>query len=242
MLVEQLQILSTSLDSAASTDGGLSSFLNDKTSIKTDLYLDSSIQLRKIAMDLNLGGTIKAAGSMSFWKVNQAVTPDPAISIPSDAFQWEGSSIMAHYLKSLNTSSDTYQLLMNDLHVLSKNIKLIVPPSDKSGKVAIGSAYISKDGRTMVPVRYISETLDSEVKWDAAKKQVTIIDILSGKTIVLTLNSTKATIDGQETTLESPATLTNGSTYVPLGFIALSLGAEKGWDQATRTVTITKNN
>jgi hypothetical protein len=40
--------------------------------------------------------------------------------------------------------------------------------------------------------------------------------------------------------LESPATLTNGSTYVPLGFIALSLGAEKGWDQATRTVTITK--
>jgi hypothetical protein len=192
-------------------------------------------------MDINLGGAIKAVGSFSFWKVNQAVTADPAMSIPSDAFQWEGTSIMAHLLKSMNSSSDAYQLLLNDLQVLKKEVKMIVPPYDKSGKVTAGSAYISKTNRTMVPVRYISETLDSDVKWDAAKKQVTIIDIMTGKTIVLTLNSTKATIDGKAVTLDSPATLTNASTYVPVGFIAEALtGAKPGWDQATKTVTISK--
>jgi hypothetical protein len=78
------------------------------------------------------------------------------------------------------------------------------------------------------------------VKWDDVKKQVTIIDIISGKTIVLTLNSTKASIDGKETSLDSPATLTNGSTYVPVGFIVDALGAKKTWDNDTRTVTISK--
>jgi hypothetical protein len=40
--------------------------------------------------------------------------------------------------------------------------------------------------------------------------------------------------------LDSPATLTNGSTYVPVGFIVDALGAQKTWDNATRTVTINK--
>ncbi|MEX2460119.1 MAG: copper amine oxidase N-terminal domain-containing protein [Paenibacillaceae bacterium] len=234
-LVELLQNLSTSLDDATATEGGLSSFLNDKTSIKTDLYLDGSTQLRKIGLDLNLGGIIKASGSFSLWKINQTVTADPAVNVSKDASQW------AHLLKSMNSNSDAYQLLMNDLHVLNKEIKMIVPPFDKSGKVAVGSAYISKTNRTMVPVRYISETLDSEVGWDAVKKQVTITDIMTGKTIVLTLNSTKATIDGKPATLDSPAVSVNDSTYVPVGFIAEALtGAKPDWDQASRTVSISK--
>jgi hypothetical protein len=238
-IVDELPKLADSLDSKDSS-GVISSLLNDKTSLKTDLYVDGAAQLRKLAIDLNLGGTIQASGSMQFWKVNQAITPDAAIPIPSDAFKWEGSSKMAHLLKSLDKNSTAYQLLFNDLHVMSKEIKMIVPPKDKAGKVAIGSPYISKTDRTMVPVRYVSETLDAEVTWDAKKKQATIVDILSGKTIVLTLGSNKATVDGKETNLDSPAILTNDSTYVPVGFIVQSLGAELGWDQATRTVSISK--
>jgi hypothetical protein len=239
MIIEQLQKLSVSLDSKTS-EGALASLLNDKTSIKTDLYLDGSAEIRKLALDLNLGGSIQATGSMQFWKVNQTVIPDPVITVSDDAFKWEGNSKMAHLLKSLDKNSATYQLLLNDLHVMSKQIKMTLPPYDKSGKVAEGSPYISRTNRTMVPVRYVSETLDAEVSWDAKKKRATIVDILSGKTIVLTLGSNKATVDGKITNLDSPATLTNGSTYVPVGFIVQSLGAELGWDNATRTVSITK--
>ena len=241
LLIDQLPTLSASLDNASGT-GALSTLLNDKTSLKTDLFLDTtSQQLRKFNMDLNLGGAIKVNGSFSFWNVNQTVTADPVINTTADAFQWEGPSIMAHLLKSMNSSSDAYKLLMNDLHVLNKEIKMIVPPFDVRGKVTVGSAYISKTNRTMVPVRYISESLDSDVLWDGVKKQVTITDIITGKTIVLTLNSLKATIDGKETKLDSPAVLTNGSTYVPVGFIAQALTGEKsGWEQATRTVSISK--
>lgn len=241
-LGEQLQKFADGLDKTASTEG-VSALLNEKTTIKSDAYLDSKDQLRKLGLDLNLGGAIKVNGSFSFWNINQAVTPAPALNVTSDAFQWEGTSIMAHLIKSMNSSSDAYQLLMTDLHVLNKEIKMIVPPYDKSGKVAEGSAYISKTNRTMVPVRYISESLDSDVKWDAVKKQVTITDIITGKTIVLTLDSTNATIDGKAAVpaLDSPATLMNGSTYVPVAFIAQALtGSKSGWDPATRTVSISK--
>jgi hypothetical protein len=240
-LVEQVQALADGLDKTASSDG-VSALLNEKTRIKSDLYLDSKDQIRKLGLDLNLGGSIKASGSFSFWNVNQAVTPAPAIDTTKDAFQWEGTSIMAHLIKSMNSSSEAYKLLMTDLKVLNKEIKLVVS-TNKTGKLEEGSAYISKDGRTMVPVRYISETLDSEVKWDAVKKQVTITDIITGKIIVLTLNSLKATIDGKAAVpaLDSAAVIVNGSTYVPVGFIAQALtGSKSGWDPATRTVSISK--
>jgi hypothetical protein len=242
-IVDLLKKSAAGLDTAAGTEG-VAALLNDKTSLKTDVYLDSSTQIRKLGLDVNLGGAIKAAGSFSFWKVNQPVTADPAMTIPSDAFQWGGTSIMAHLLKSMNSDSDAYKLLYNDLKVLKREIKLVVPPVEKSGKVAIGSSYISKDGRTMVPVRYISETLDSEVTWDAVKKQATIVDIMTGKTIIITLGSKNATVDGVEVPMDNPATaavLVNGSTYVPLGFISQALTGEKaGWDQATKTVSISK--
>jgi hypothetical protein len=128
--------------------------------------------------------------------------------------------------------------------VLKREIKLVVPPVDKSGKVAKDSSYISKDGRTMVPVRYIAETLDSEVTWDAVKKQATIVDIMTGKTIIITLGSKNATVDGAVVPMDDPATaavLVNGSTYVPLGFISKALTGEKaGWDPVTKTVSISK--
>jgi hypothetical protein len=242
-IVDLLTKTAAGLDTAAGSDGA-AALLNDKTSLKSDVYLDSKTQIRKLGLDVNLGGAIKAIGSFSFWKVNQPVTADAAMKIPKDAFQWEGTSIMAHLLKSMNSSSDAYKLLYNDLKVLNKEIKLVVPLPDNSGKVATGSSFISKDGRTMVPVRYISETLDSEVTWDAAKKQATIIDIMTGKTIIITLGSKNATVDGAVVPMDNPATaavLVNGSTYVPLGFISKALTGEKaGWDQASRTVSISK--
>ncbi|CAK4854399.1 unnamed protein product [Aphanomyces euteiches] len=144
----------------------------------------------------------------------------------------------------MNSDSDAYKLLHDDLQVLKREIKLVVQPTDKSGKVALGSSYISKDGRTMVPVRYIAETLDSDVTWDSAKKQATIIDIMTGKTIIITLGSKNATVDGKVVAMDNPATaavLVNGSTYVPLGFISQALTGEKaGWDAATKTVSISK--
>jgi hypothetical protein len=246
-LIDQLQQLVDNFDTTAN---GL---INDKTSLKTDLYIDGAKQLRKLGMELNLGslpltvskgiGSVKLSGSAEFWNINKAAA-DPVKPIPANAFNWEGNSKMAHMLKFLGTDSQVYQWFMNDLHVTRKEIKMVIPASDGSGVVKTGDPYISTTDRTMVPVRYVSEQLDSDVKWDGAKQEVTITDILSGKTIVLTIGSNVALVDGVETSLGTPASPallnSNGSTYVPVAFIASSLGAKPGWDQATHTVTLSK--
>ncbi len=48
----------------------------------------------------------------------------------------------------------------------------------------------------------------------------------------------KLKLNGQEATPPAPAVVINGTTYVPLRFVANALGAGIGWDQATETVLI----
>ena len=99
------------------------------------------------------------------------------------------------------------------------------------------------DGRTLVPVRVISENLGADVSWDAATQQVTITT--EEKIIVLTIGSSMALVDGEETELPdgvaaSLVQVEGGSrTMVPVRFISEQLGADVQWDADSRTVIIT---
>jgi len=54
--------------------------------------------------------------------------------------------------------------------------------------------------------------------------------------IVLTLNNTTAVLNGNRMAIDTPATLVNNRTMVPLRFVAESLGVKVDWIAATRTV------
>ncbi len=103
-------------------------------------------------------------------------------------------------------------------------------------------AYIT-NGRTMVPVRLISETLGATVEWIGATRQVLIT--LDGREILLTIGSATAIVDGEETELYDgiPAVIAYDGltkrTMVPLRFVAEQLGASAEWDGETRSVVIT---
>ena len=61
--------------------------------------------------------------------------------------------------------------------------------------------------------------------------------------VILTLNSTKAIIYGQETTLSSPPKVVNGTTLLPFRFaVEQVIGGTLKWDQDTQTITINKDN
>lgn len=105
--------------------------------------------------------------------------------------------------------------------------------------------YINGAGRTLVPVRLVSEALNAQVLFVNDTRQVLI---LKGEdTIVLTLGSSKATINGQITDLPggvpAGAVKYNGleSTLVPLRFVSEALGAEVDWDNSTFTASIRTN-
>lgn len=92
--------------------------------------------------------------------------------------------------------------------------------------VQFDSAPISKNGRTLVPLRAIFEALQAQVAWDAASQTITAKK--DGKTLTLVMNKSEASVsDGSNTTmikLESPASSVNGRTYVPLRFIGEAFG------------------
>lgn len=101
----------------------------------------------------------------------------------------------------------------------------------------------SANGRTLVPVRLISEALDATVTWVAETRQIIILREES--TIVLTAGSATALVDGQA--VELPDGVPAGgvmwegkeSTMVPLRFVSEQLGAGVEWIGETATVAIT---
>ena len=97
--------------------------------------------------------------------------------------------------------------------------------------------------RTMVPIRFISDALGANVEWNQDTLQATITT--ADKTIVLTIGSATALVNGQSVALYDgvPATMAvlNGisRTVVPVRFVSEQLGASVAWDQQQYLVSIT---
>lgn len=92
------------------------------------------------------------------------------------------------------------------------------------------------DNRLLVPLRPIFENLGANVEWDAGTKAITGT---KGTTVVnLTINQNEAYVNGNVVILDVPAKVIDGSTYVPLRFIAGSLGADVTYNSATSTANI----
>ena len=94
------------------------------------------------------------------------------------------------------------------------------------------------DSRTMVPLRAIFEALGASVEWDDATKTVT--SVKGDTTVKLTIGNAAITVNGAEKALDVPAQIVESRTLVPVRAIAESFGCDVAWDDATKTVTITK--
>ncbi|WP_421072872.1 stalk domain-containing protein [Pelotomaculum propionicicum] len=95
--------------------------------------------------------------------------------------------------------------------------------------------YMDDSGRVKAPARYIAEGLGASVAWD----EESFTAFITGyKNIALIPGLNAATVDNSEVKLDSSAELINNRLYVPLRFIAETLGASVQWDEPDRTVSI----
>ncbi|WP_173609807.1 copper amine oxidase N-terminal domain-containing protein [Brevibacillus sp. M2.1A] len=100
-------------------------------------------------------------------------------------------------------------------------------------------APIITQGRTLVPIRPIAESLGFEVKWNEQTRTVTIN---KGKdNIRLVVTQKIANKNGQTINLDVPAQIVNKRTVVPVRFIAEALSYKVEWDPKTQTVLIADN-
>ncbi len=133
-------------------------------------------------------------------------------------------------IKQVDNQTDEHRIqtvrpTQNPIRILvhGKSIEFDAPP------------YI-KEGRTMVPVRFVSERLGAHVDWDGSEQKVTIT--MDERRVVLIIGDTRALVDGREIQLDVPAEISKDRTMVPLRFVSEALGTEVEWDGDTRTVFV----
>ena len=87
---------------------------------------------------------------------------------------------------------------------------------------------IVQNGRTLVPVRFISENIGANVGWNDVTQTVSITT--KSKHITLQLGSNQMVVNGNVVTLDVPAQEIGGRTLIPLRALAEALGKQVFWD------------
>lgn len=102
--------------------------------------------------------------------------------------------------------------------------------------------------RALVPINGVFDLLEAKVTYDEKEKTIMVEDDYTR--VEMTLDQKKALIYKKydfsgiplETTLEVAPRIDHGMGYIPLRFVAESLGAQVEWDGRTHTAFISKGN
>ncbi len=92
------------------------------------------------------------------------------------------------------------------------------------------------EGRTLVPVREIFESMGAVVTWD--DKQQTIIATRGENVVVLNIGEKDASKDGKSIQLDVAPQIVGNRTLVPLRFISETFGADVKWNDKSSAVYI----
>ncbi|WP_340018759.1 copper amine oxidase N-terminal domain-containing protein [Paenibacillus sp. FSL H7-0940] len=211
-----------------------------ETKLKLDFYLDSKLDIRKQNFELKVAlpasedlpvNSVTVSGDSEQWNIGGTVAVDE-VDVSGGVMDLMKDDITpGQMLRNFDSNSLAYQLLKEEAGITSKSVVLF-PDDEYAGAITVKNT-------TFVPLRYVSEELDAEVKWTKGSNQIVVIDDITGDEIVLTVGSKKATVAGKEVTMvESAYVGKDGKTYVPLRFMAESLGATVDKEQETGWIYI----
>ena len=99
-------------------------------------------------------------------------------------------------------------------------------------------APVIKNDTTMLPSRFVAESLGAKVEWLGGEQKVVITK--DDMKIEILIGSDTAYVNGEAVKLLQPAFVENDRTFTPIRFISEQLGADVDWNGETGEVTITK--
>ncbi len=214
----------------------LATVLGKDTFLKMDLGFDSKLNIRKQNLELSVAlpasedlpiQAIKVKVASDIWNVGGTVTADKVDTSAGVIDVMDETLTPGQILGNFEADSPLHKFLKDEMQISYKY--MVLDPYNDYYEV------ISKKNTSFVPLRYLSEELDAEVKWTPGSNQIVITDDITGAKIVVTKGSNQASINGQTVMLPQPVFVNeDGTMYVPLRFIAQSLGAtvsvdEEGW-------------
>ena len=102
---------------------------------------------------------------------------------------------------------------------------------------------VIKNGRTLVPIRFISESLGAEVNWNDTENSAYISR--NGNNIVIPVGKNYILVNGEQRAIDVPAEVINSRTMIPLRAVSDALGEKVYWNDcgliAVGTDSISQN-
>ena len=114
---------------------------------------------------------------------------------------------------------------------------IIVTVDGKAVNFPDAKPFIDENGRTLIPVRFVTESLGATVEWIEKYQEVKIKK--DNVNISIMINDRDIVVNGRIKTMDTKAIIKEDRTFVPIRYVAEELGATVGWDPNTRTVIIT---
>jgi len=131
-------------------------------------------------------------------------------------------SVSDNAISTARQAGNTVALFLNSPVVLDKGYRTYVDTANMD-------VYpFTDNGRTLVPVRFISESFDAQVGWYEATQTVSVTK--GNTTIQLQIGSDKMLVNGEERILDVPAQTYNSRTLIPLRALVEALGKKVLWD------------
>lgn len=100
--------------------------------------------------------------------------------------------------------------------------------------------FIDENNRTLIPVRFVAETMGADVRWDQEtqtavieQKGITIMVLIGSDTITVTKDGSTYTVK-----MDTQAVLAEDRTYVPIRYVAEALDAWVSYSDLFTTVQI----
>ena len=148
---------------------------------------------------------------------------------------WGGLAIIL----TLFLAGTSTALAADPVYDFFKSVKLVI--NQKEAEVnyqpaLMDQAAYSKNGRTLVPFRFLGESLGAKITWNADKGQAQLS--LAGRAVIVTAGSKAAYVDGRMSMLDVPAETRSGRLFIPLRFVSEALGADVTYDDQRQLIQI----
>lgn len=131
---------------------------------------------------------------------------------------------------------DFYPYLQKRM-VATASLKIGMPYIYSENKVTyMDTVPVVENGRTLVPIRAVSDALGAEVTWDQETQQVGLKK--GEKAVVMTIGQTAYTVNGETREMEAAPVIIDGRTMVPLRAASEALGKVVYWNGDKQLISI----
>lgn len=145
----------------------------------------------------------------------------------------EGQNAVGLPCDAAQRLKDAVVLYVDSSHAYVNNTETQVDASNPEVKPII------KNSRTLVPARFIAESLGAKVEWSAKTSTVTIT--FENRIVKLVIGSNQMKVGKSEVTLDVAAEILNNRTYVPLRKLVEALGKKVFYDRGLIIVSSKDN-